>query len=96
MQKHLAPYTNRAHLSDIQPFNTVQDTVEDVCKILLSCTLSRDYLLAHIRLTAVLFCFKRLKQTVCRLETNCFKALNTLFRYREYFVSRHKTDCLPV
>jgi len=33
MQKHLAPYTNRIQLADIQLFYAVQDTVADVCKI---------------------------------------------------------------
>ena len=41
MQKHLAPYTNRIQLDDIQLFYAVQDTVADVCKIPLSHTLSR-------------------------------------------------------
>ena len=33
MQKHLAPYTNRIQLADIQLFYAVQDTVADVGKI---------------------------------------------------------------
>ena len=41
MQKHLAPYTNRIQLADIQLFYAVQDTVADVFKIPLSHTLSR-------------------------------------------------------
>ena len=45
MQKHLAPYTNRIQLADIQLFYAVQDTVADVCKIPLSHTLSRVCLL---------------------------------------------------
>ena len=65
-----------------------------MCKIPLSYTLPRDYLLTHFRLTAALFCFKRLKQTVRRLETVYFAIENSLFRYREHFVSRLKTDCL--
>lgn len=36
MQKHLAPYTNRIQLADIQLFYAVQDTVADVCEIPLS------------------------------------------------------------
>ena len=48
MQKHLAPYTNRIQLADIQLFYAVQDTVADVCKIPLSHSLSGVYVSWHI------------------------------------------------
>ena len=87
MQKHLAPYTNRIQLADIQLFYAVQDTVADVCKIpfLTRCLVCKnlgifieDYVvICRIHASNVLFMsvnnlFQGAKQSVSTCETICF------------------------
>ena len=100
MQKHLAPYTNRIQLADIQLFYAVQDTVADVCKIPLSHTLCKnlgifieDYVvICRIHASNVLFMpvnnlFQGAKQSVSTCETICFEARNKVFQGGKLFVS---------
>ena len=76
MQKHLAPYTNRIQLADIQLFYAVQDTVADVCKIHylahVYIGLLKTSLLCYFLFDSVSECFYCLKHFVSLYRTLCY------------------------
>ena len=98
MQKHLAPYTNRIQLADIQLFYAVQDTVADACKVPISYTLNKTQKELHYihgryaliyRIYAENELFMPGNNLFSCFGTKCLLYLNNVFRYSEHFVSNY-------